>query len=164
MSTDNGYKIRDVVKRILNGDESSTANDMIDELFGKPKFSITTGFAADTAATAYLTPFTILPTAGPKFQLVTARYLPGVAITANGTNYATFNVLYDDAAGGGNTTMATANTSAVSAVAETPYTITVTAANAVAPAGSQLMVQKAVSGTGVVVGPGCFFLSGAWVA
>src|SRR6185369_13915497 len=80
--------------------------------------------------------------------ITSVKILPDAAVTANGTNYKTFTLEYDDGAGGSATTVATVDTSAVSWVANTPVSLTITAANALVAAGKQLRLKitKAASG------------------
>lgn len=75
------------------------------------------------------------------------------AITAANTDFATFDLMYNNGNGGAFTTVASANTenktgSLGAVTANIPVAVTVTAANAVIPAGSQIVIRVSKSGAG----------------
>jgi hypothetical protein len=89
-------------------------------------------------------------------KLVAASILAPVAVAANATNYVTFTVFYRTAAGGGQVTLATFATTAVSLVAFAPQALTLAAYTVLLPAavlgqGDVLTVSAVKSGTGVAI-------------
>lgn len=111
------------------------------------------GNGVGTAA-ANVTHIVVLDPATPCRQKVTEyKVCAAGAITAANTDFATFSLVYNNANGGADTVIATASTenkvgSLGAATANIPVSVTVTAANAVIPAGSQVMVIVTKAGAG----------------
>jgi hypothetical protein len=141
-----GQKFRDSARRLYAAADS-TGEGIVDELAGA-KVRYQCEFPAETTAgTNHARNFGF--GAPVRFKATAVRIRPSAALTANGTNFKTFNLKYDDGAGGSVTTVATVDTSAVSWTAHVPVLLAITAANAVIPAGSQLRADHVASGTGV---------------
>lgn len=109
--------------------------------------------AQGTAATVQDTTIGEAPFAGT----VTAVYMDADdAVTFNGTNFRTFQVVNKGQAGAGTAVPASRATSAVSIVADdrTDFTLSGTPADLVLAAGDVLIVNETVGGTGVAHGGG----------
>ncbi|MBK8260227.1 MAG: hypothetical protein IPK80_02695 [Nannocystis sp.] len=96
-----------------------------------------------------------------KSKLVKAYYLPGSALTANDTDYATITVSRYTAAGDSKTTIATVTTKITGGTgdwtAKVPVAITLSADNAVA-AGALITYEVAKAGSGVALPAGSLVL------
>lgn len=94
-------------------------------------------------------------------KIVKAYYLPGAALTADDTDYATITVSRYTAAGGSKTTIATVTTKITGGTgdwtAKVPVAITLSADNAVA-AGALITYEVAKEGSGVALPAGSLVL------
>lgn len=94
-------------------------------------------------------------------RLIGVRYVPGAALTADNTNYATITVSKRDSAGGTKTTVASRTTQVTGSgswTAFVPVELTLAAAADILNAGGTLTFEIAKAGTGVVVPAGTFEL------
>lgn len=84
-------------------------------------------------------------------RVISAKLIPGGAVTADNTNYTTVSLVYNDGAGGAATTVAALTTQVASGnwVANQPKTLTVTAANAEVASGKLFAVDLTGTGAGV---------------
>lgn len=95
-------------------------------------------------------------------QIMSVRFVPADALTAHNTNYKTITVSSRTSAGASATTVASVNTKTSGGggtgdwTAFSPVTVTLTAANAILPAGGMLTVKYLKSGNGVVIPAGVF--------
>lgn len=109
---------------------------------------------AVAAAAALEQPLLIVPW---NALITGVRWVPGAAVTANGTNYATLAFRNRGAAGGGSVQPATARSYAtvnsVATVAET-MALSATAADLLANAGDVLTATIAHTGTGLAIPAG----------
>ena len=86
-------------------------------------------------------------------RVTAAKWIPGAAITANGTNYFTLSVFNRGAAGAGTVEIVTARSyAATNGVKATPETLTLSAteANLFLTAGDVVSVECAPTGTGLI--------------
>lgn len=95
-----------------------------------------------------------------QFQVTAVNFLPNAAVSANASNYGTLAFGYDNGAGGSVTTVASVNTSTNSWTAGTFVPLTITAANAVIPANSQLKMIITKASSGVALADGVLQVSG----
>lgn len=122
------------------------------ELSGDLVFTFETPPTA--AATALEQPCLILPW---NAQVTSVRWVPGAAVTANGTNYATLSFRNRGAAGAGAVLPAVARSyAATNSVANVPETMALsgTAADLLANAGDVLTATIAHTGTGLAIPAG----------
>jgi hypothetical protein len=152
-----GQQFRDDT-RALYGALDATGQGIVDDLTCRQQYTWqrVVDAAAGTDYTAYG------PTTRAKLLVDTVRFTPNIAVTANGTNYKTVTVAYNDGAGGSDVTLATVDTSTTSWVAGTTVSIplTGTTGNLVVPKGRALKISVAHSGTGVVIADGTVEVSG----
>ena len=151
----------DVQKRIagtLGVDEGGEST--VKELLGVPVIYNKTAADGAAATTTADTKFWANPFSF-SLRLERVQYTADAGITANDTNYATFNVKKDDAAGGALAVMSTADTTTTGTgtfATDTPIEFDVTAANAVLAAGAGVHFGIAKAGSGVVVTSGVLTL------
>lgn len=86
-------------------------------------------------------------------QVTAVTLLPSAAITANGTDFATYTLTRVTAAGSGATTVATRAWSATNSVANATEAMTLsgTAANLLVTAGQSLVMIKTEDGNGLII-------------
>lgn len=152
-----GTQFRDAAKRLF-GSLDSTGDTNVDNFVGKRRYRLS--FMADATAgdTANLN-FEVLD---EQVLITSVKILPDANLTANGTNYKTFTLKYDDGAGGSATSIASVDTSAVSWVANQPVALAITAANALVASGKQLRMEITKAASGVAT-PNMTFLIDALV-
>lgn len=110
---------------------------------------ITIGPTVDVAAGTGRAWTHVVPGAsGTKWEVLEVKLLPDTALTANGTNYTTFTLANTTKS----LTIATRAYSATNSVANTPETLTITAASKYADGGDVLTWTKAETGTGLAAG------------
>lgn len=88
------------------------------------------------------------------YNLISARIIPAAAITAVGTSFLTWNIVWNNDAGGADTTAATLSVNTTSLVANQSFPLVVTAANAAIASGKQVDVLIGFAGAGAVVPAG----------
>lgn len=111
-----------------------------------------------TAATVYRIPIDYAIDHAIKIE--EAKVCLQANVTADGTNYKTITLVYNDGAAGSDTTIGTVDTSATGFTAKVARALTLTAANQVIPVGSQLEWVVAAAGTGVALTAGSFIVKG----
>jgi hypothetical protein len=114
------------------------------------------------AGTALEQPGLVLPRAA---QITSAKWVPGAAVTANGTNFATLSLRNRGAAGAGAVLPATPRSyAATNSVANVPETMALsgTASDLLAAAGDVLSVTIAHSGTGLLIPAGLLQVGLRW--
>jgi hypothetical protein len=106
--------------------------------------------AATTAGTTYTLPLCRLDRA---MVIKDFRVLPGGAVALNASNYITAALVWNNDAGGGNTTIASASTVATSWALGTSVSLTTTTAltGTTIAAGTQIFVTITPTGTGVSI-------------
>lgn len=144
-----GTQVRDAWRALI-GATDSTSQTEADAVVSRVQYLIPK--ATDTGAGTDET--WNGPTAKCQFVVTAVTFAPDAAVTANGTNFGTLTLSFDDGAGGAATSVASVDTSAVSWVAGTRVTFTITAANALVASGKQLKLVKTHGGTGVVMARG----------
>jgi hypothetical protein len=121
------------------------------------------------AATSTTSTYTLDYSTGPRFRVDAVKYVPGASLTADNTNLATLELVYNNGNGGSDTVIATVNTAATAGggtgnwTADIGVAVTVTAANSVVPAGSQIQLNIAKSGAAVIVPAGTLIVKGTRV-
>lgn len=168
MSTDTGTKYRDALVALMAPDMNATATALIDN-YTQIKYNCnrgTTPSANLDAALAgvYTVALDHSTTVQMKFSSATVTF--DNAITAANTDVAIFSLVYNNANGGSDTTVATINT-AVSSIggsgnvtAQVPVTLTINTSNATVPAGSQIAFKITKGGNGLASGS-CHFVAKA---
>lgn len=102
-----------------------------------------------------------------RFRVDSAVFVPHAALTADDANYGTIALVYNDGAGGADTTVATLSTTITGGTgnwtAFVGEALTITAANAVVATGKQLAVKFTKTGTGVAIPAGSLIVKGTRV-
>lgn len=114
--------------------------------------NVTDGGTAGTAAGETLVWYN---DTGVDVAVRSALAISGISVTANATNYATFDLSKRDGAGGSATSIATFATDTVTTddmVAFVPKTMTLTDSAVVVPSGGVLTAKVTKAGTGVAIG------------
>lgn len=95
-----------------------------------------------------------------KVQLISVKFVPSAAVTADPTNNSVYT-LTNKVAGAGSTSMATRTWAATNSVASTPESLTLsaTAANLLANAGDNIEIVKTHGGTGLVIPDGLLVIT-----
>jgi hypothetical protein len=111
------------------------------------------------AATSTSSTFTFDYSTPNRFRVDAVKVVPHAALTSENTNNATIALVYNNGNGGSDTTVATINTATTAAGGSGDWTagvgvaVTITAANAVVPSGSQLQVKITKNGAGAIITP-----------
>ena len=111
----------------------------------------------DTAGTDYTFNGIVLQNA---LLVSSVTFTPDATVTHNGTNYKTLNLLYNNAAGGGNTTVALVNSSTADWTGGQPVTLAIQSGPVTIPAGSQLAISSIHTASGYALGTGTLTLNG----
>lgn len=109
---------------------------------------------AATAGTAYTETFCWRNDTGGSVKVVSAHAVAPIAVTAHGTNYATFLAYQRTSAGATQATIATFATDTVTTddmVAHAPKAMTLTDANVIVPSGSVITVAVTKAASGVAL-------------
>lgn len=109
---------------------------------------------AATAGTAWTETFVWRNDTGGSVKVVSAHAVTPIAVTANGSNYASFLAYQRTSAGASQATIATFATDTVATddmVAHAPKEMTLTNANVVVPAGGVITAAVTKTGTGVAL-------------
>lgn len=109
---------------------------------------------AATAGTAYTETFAWRNDTGGSVKVISGYAVTPIAVTAHGTNYATFLAYQRTSAGASQATIATFATDTVTTddmVAHAPKAMTLTDANVVVPAGSVITVAVTKAASGVAL-------------
>ena len=151
MSIDNAQKFRDAFAALFAPDMNATALALADSMLQQElsySRSQPVDAAASTAGTRTFDQSTSFPMVVKAFKIITSGN-----VTADDTNYATVALVYNDGAGGSDTTIASKTTKITGGTgnltAGIAYSFAITAANARIPAGSQVQVKVTKAGTGV---------------
>lgn len=131
----------------------STDDDFIKSTMFRKKVSLVINDAA-TAGTAHTETFMWRNDTGIDMRVVSAYAVAPIAVTANGTSYATFLVASRTAAGASAAnvaTFATDTTTTDDMVALAPKAMTLTAANVIVPAGYVLTGAVTKTSSGVAL-------------
>lgn len=107
-----------------------------------------------TAATAQTETFVWQNNTGGDVKIIQANAIAPVAVTAHGTNYATFNLFKRTSAGASQATIASFATDTVTTddmVALSPKAMTLTAANVIVPDGYVVTVSVTKAAMGVAI-------------
>lgn len=152
MSTDNAQKFRDAWVAFWGPDMSAAANSLCDAMLNQ-EFHVVSSQPLDASINTAST-HTLDQNTGVTMLAKTFKVIVGTNVTADNTNNATIALVYNNGAGGSDTTVATINTAASAAggtgniTAGTAYALTINATNARIPAGSQIQVKVTKSGAG----------------
>lgn len=152
MSTDSGQKFRDVFVASFAPDMNATATALVDAYLNQEiRYNVSQPLDAsiNTASTHTLDQSTAI-----QFRAKTFKVVVGTTISAANTNVATMALVYNNGAGGSDTTIASINTATTAGggsgdiTAGTAYAFTLNTSNVVIPAGSQVQVKVTKSGAG----------------
>lgn len=154
--TDTGQKFRDAFAATFGGAGNTTEGALLDNMT-QIRYVATRGLYSLENADAALTTvhsYTLDPNTSVRMQITSAQLTPTNTLTAANTHTATFSLVYNNGNGGSDTTIATINTATTAAggsgnwTAGIPVSLTITAANAVVPAGSLLAWKCTKDGNG----------------
>jgi hypothetical protein len=165
MSTDNAQKFRDAWVAFWSPDMATTALALADAMLQQEfRYNVSQPLdaAASTATTHTLDTKIGVTSLAKSFKVVTRAN-----VTADDTNNATIALVYNDGAGGSDTTIATATTSTTGTgniTAGIAYVFPITAANSRIPAGSQVQVKVTKNSSGVALSALSFEFKAAPVA
>lgn len=148
MSTDNAQKLLDLQVASLAPDMNATAVALVqgDQVI---KYKANLPIDASINTTANI----ILDMATPiKYKVTAFKVALNAALTETNTNLAQIQLVYNNANGGADTNIALVYTNVAggigNVVAAIPNSITLTAANQVIPAGSQVIIRETKAGAG----------------
>lgn len=147
-------EIREALQALLGGN-SDAAKALIDGTF-KVQYRVDKPLDAATSTSATYTCDELVPR---RFRVDTVKIVPHVALTADNTNNAVFQLVANNGNGGGDTVIATINTAATAAggsgnwTADIGVALPVTAANALVAASSQLQLRMTKAGAGGIATP-----------
>lgn len=157
MSTDTGRKYRDGLQALLAPDMDATSTALVDALT-QVRYSVVRGLYAsanvDTTAAANIWNATLDPSTSVRMKIDSCHITVDNTVTAANTDVIIFSLVYNNANGGSDTTIATINTATTAGsgsgdlTAGVPYSIALTAANSVVPAGSALVWKMTKGGSG----------------
>jgi hypothetical protein len=109
--------------------------------------------AVDAATgTAHYLPFLVADRA---IRIISAKVLPAATTNTGGTNasnYATISLIYNDGAGGANTTVGSVGTNATALTVGVPASVSLNASNVDIASGKMLAIAHTKTSDGVVVG------------
>ena len=131
----------------------STDQTLLKKCLAQKKIKIDMSDSA-TAATAFTKSLLWYNDTGVDCRVISAKATAPVAVTANATNYATFQVSKLDSAGANAAVVAAFATDTVTTddmVANVSKDMTLTAANVIVPAGSYLVAEITKTASGVAV-------------
>lgn len=149
--------VRDIWRRLISA-VGSTEEAVADKL-GPARYNKGVHKIADAAAADILR-LTFETATDADLKIDECKVTLSAAVALNGATYATLSLVYNDGAGGANTTIGTLDTSATAFVANVPRAMTLTDANRVVPAGSMLQLVQAKASTGVIVAAGSAIVKG----
>ena len=122
----------------------------------------------DATAAANVT-LTLDQSTGVGVRVTSVAFVPGASLTSDNTSYVSMRLVYNNGNGGSDTIVAQANSSNSGAAlgtgnwtADIAEALTITAANAVIPSGSQVQVRFLKFGSGVNVPAGSVVVKGDW--
>lgn len=156
MSTDTMQKYRDSLGALMAPDGDSTSESLVDNTMVVRYTAVRGAVMAanvdstvNSVWTATLDPSTTL-----RLQYVSSHVIVDNTVTAVNTNVAIFSLVYNDANGGSDTTIATINTATTAGggsgdiTAAVPMALTANTSNGVVPAGSLLAFKLTKAGAG----------------
>lgn len=152
MSTDNAQKFRDLFVSQFAPDMNSTATALVDAVLNQEfKYSVSQPLDAsvNTAST-----WTLDQATGVAMLCKSFKVVVGTTVTGANTSVANFALVYNNGAGGADTTIYTQNTAAANSngtgdlTAGTAYAFTANATNVRIPAGSQVQIKITKAGGG----------------
>ena len=159
MSTDNAQKLSDLLVASLAPDGNATATALVAaSQVNTIKYKAYLPLDASINTTANV----ILDMATPiKYKVSAFKVALNAALTETNTNLAQIQLVYNNANGGSDTNIALVYTNVAGGIgnvtAAIPASITLTAANQVIPAGSQVAIRETKAGAGGLVLPMRFY-------
>lgn len=152
MTVTTGSQFRDEFRNVFAPDSNTTAQALADAVFDQPfMYRCDRPYDANANSTSVHTLDTSTAT---QVRVKTFKWGLRASVTSDNTNNATVALVYNNGNGGSDTTVATINTATTAGggsgniTLEVPYSVAVTAANAIIPSGSQLQVKVTKSGAG----------------
>ncbi len=160
MGIENAGVMRDIWRSLVAA--ATAAEKTFADKVGPARVRHNAGKALDVAASTVQS-FGLDPVTDTDVKYDAVYFTPHAALTANDTDYATLSLVYD--AGPGTDVVVATRTTQITGgsgdwVADTPVALTITAANAVVPAGKNLMFKITKAGSGVAVPAGGFNAKG----
>ncbi len=152
MSTDSTQKFRDLYVAQFAPDMAAAAAAVVDAILST-NFHYSASQPLDASINTAST-WTLDQNTQAQFRVKTFKVVVGTNVTSANTNVATMALVYNNGAGGSDTTIASTNTATTGGsgtgdlVAGTAYSFALTAANVVVPAGSQLQIKVTKAGAG----------------
>jgi hypothetical protein len=166
MAATTGKELKDAVLAQFASEGTSAAESLAKAAFVGYKECLSRGL--DAAAGNHVNLCADYST-GVGIRVTGVAFVPSAALTANNTNYVSLKLVYNNGNGGSDTIVAMANSSNTGAtlgtgdwVSDVAEALTITAANAVIPSGSQVQVKFEKVASGVVVPPGTVVIKGEW--
>lgn len=161
-NTDTSQKLADKLRALLGADPSNAAYiTLIEGWLNKPvtyrcdrTIDLNVSVAGGTTIAGNATSQHTLD-ANTQFQVTAKSFkiITNANVTAANTNCATFALVYNNGNGGTDTTIATINTATTAGggsgnlTVGVPFSVPLTAANVVVPAGSQIQIKVTKAGT-----------------
>lgn len=150
MSTDSGQKLTDLLTASLAPDMNTTATALV---IASQQNTIKYKAGLPIDASINTTANIILDMATPiKYKVTSFKVALNAALTETNTNLAQIQLVYNNANGGIDTNIALVYTNVSGGIgnvlAAVPNSITLTAANVVIPAGSQVAIRETKAGAG----------------
>lgn len=166
MAATTGKELKDAVLAQFASEGTSAAESLAKAAFVGYKECLSR--VADAAATTNVNLCADYST-GVGIRVTGVAFVPSAALTAHNTNYVSMQLVYNNGNGGSDTVVAMANSTIAGAalatndwVANIAETLTITAANAVIPSGSQVQFKFLKVSSGVNVPAGTVVIKGEW--
>lgn len=149
-ASDSGSNVRDSLRAAMAA-ATATQQALVDNILARAAAKWSWNKAPTDAAAS--TAYRIALDASLDFQTLISecKVVANTTVASDPANYATIALVYNDGAGGADTTIATLDTSATALTAKVARSMAVTAANQVVPAGKQLEIVITKAGTGVAL-------------
>jgi hypothetical protein len=157
MSTDSASKFRDLFVAQFAPDMAAAAQSVVDGVLNQEfVYSKERAFDANSNSTSV---HTLDMSTLNQMRVRTFKWSTRANVTADNTNLATVQLVYNNGNSGSDTVIATSNTATTAGggsgnlTLEVPFAFTINATNAVVPAGSQVQVKVTKAGAGGLLLP-----------
>lgn len=168
MAASSGKELKEAVLAQFASEGTSAAESLAKAAFVGFKACLSRGLDNSSDITTNVT-LTADHSLGVGVRITSAVFVPDAALTSNNTNYVAMQLVSNNGNGGADTVIAAANSTNSGATlgtgswtADIAEALTITDANAVVAAGSQLQFRFLKYGSGVQVPPGTVIIKGDW--
>lgn len=162
MAAGSGKELLDAVLSAFAPEGTSAAQSLCKGAFAE--FKARASKVIDSNAT-YNSTYTFDDSLAVGLRIRSCKFVPTEALVADNSNYADIDLVWNDGAGGADTTIASLNTKVTGTgnwVADIAESLTLDNAEVKVAAGSQLQVKITKQGSGVAVPAGTFILKADW--